>query len=225
MTRALLLIGSPRGKKSTSTSVGNYLLTGLKEKGLEINTLWIKRQLVNDEKIAEMLEAIDNAEIVILTAPLYDDCQPYIVIKTMELIVSHQKTLATKRFIPIINCGFLEAHQITTVAIPIYKKFASKVGLEWAGSLAIGGGEILNGKNGIQLDDLGGVVNKVKKALEQITEALANGVSFPDEAMLAFPEIFAGRLLGRYMIWNYNRSKKKEAKMNGAEVDARPYVQ
>ncbi len=225
MTRALLLVGSPRGKKSTSTSVGNYLLTSLQEKGLEISTLWINRQLAREEKIAEMLEAIDNTDIIILTAPLYDDSQPYIVIKTMELLVTQQKNLATKRFIPIINCGFFEVNQITAVAIPIYQQFASTVGLEWAGSLAIGGGEILQGKDGKQLDDLGRRANKVKNALKPIAEALATRTGYADKAIHAFPEFLGGRVIGRFVIWMNNRGWKKQAKKNGAEVDARPYAQ
>ena len=130
MTRALLLVGSPRGKKSTSTSLGSYLLNMLDERGLETDILWIYRQLADDEKLSQMLDAVDRAEIIILTAPLYDDCQPYIVTRTMEAIAAHRKNFGNKRFIPIINCGFPEPEQITAVAIPIYHKFATAVGLK-----------------------------------------------------------------------------------------------
>ncbi|UCE42139.1 MAG: NAD(P)H-dependent oxidoreductase, partial [Candidatus Aminicenantes bacterium] len=125
MTRVLLLVGSPRGKKSNSTSVGSYLLNILDKRGLETETLWINRQLSDDEKRSQMLDAVDRADIIILTAPLYDDCQPYIVTRAMEAIAARLKNLGNKRFIPIINCGFPEPRHITAVAIAIYQKFAS----------------------------------------------------------------------------------------------------
>ncbi len=87
------------------------------------------------ERLHEMLDAVDRADIVILTAPLYDDCQPAIVTKTMEAIAAQKKSILKKRFFPIINCGFPESEQITAVAIAIYHKFAISVGFKWAGSL------------------------------------------------------------------------------------------
>jgi len=190
MTRALLLVGSPRGKKSTSSSVGSYLLNILEKRGLDTDILWINRQLADDEKLFQMLDAVDRADIIILTAPLYDDCQPYIVIRTMEAIAVRQKNLGDKRFIPIINCGLPEPEHITAVAIAIYHKFAITVGFKWAGSLAIGGGEMLQGARGKTLDELGKMAGKVKKALERIAAALAADSSFPDESIRAVPDFF-----------------------------------
>ncbi|MCK4557738.1 MAG: NAD(P)H-dependent oxidoreductase, partial [Candidatus Aminicenantes bacterium] len=84
--RVLLLVGSPRGKRSTSTVVGSYLLNLLTENGLEsLKSLWIGPVLKSQEKTEQMLKAVDEADIIVLVAPLYDDCQPYIVIKAMEL--------------------------------------------------------------------------------------------------------------------------------------------
>ena len=160
--KALLLVGSPRGKGSTSYSIGTYLLGLLQEKGLGTNSLIVKNILTSDEKIAQMLEEINNSDVIILTAPLYDDSQPFIVIKIMELIYSKEMNLDAKRFIPIINCGFFESEQITAVAIPIYHKFAKTVGFKWAGSIAIGGGEIFRGSQGKNLDEIGKMDDKMK---------------------------------------------------------------
>lgn len=225
MTRALLLVGSPRGKKSTSTSVGSYLLNILDERGLETDVLWIKRQLADDDKIFQMLDAVDRADIIILTAPLYDDCQPYIVTRTMEAIAAHLKNLGNKRFIPIINCGFPEPEHITAVAIAIYQKFASTVGFKWAGSLAIGGGEMLQGARGKKLDEIGKMAGKVKKALERISDSLVADSSFPDESIRAVPDFFYKPFMKRIITWMNNNAWRSRAKKNDGIVDARPYSQ
>jgi len=225
MTRALLLVGSPRGKKSTSSSVGSYLLNILDERGLETDILWINRQLADDEKLFQMLDAVDRADIIILTAPLYDDCQPYIVTRTMEAIAAHRKNLGNKRFIPIINCGFQEPEHITSVAIAIYHKFTSTVGFKWAGSLAIGGGEMLQGASGKKLNELGKMAGKVKKALERIADALVADNSFPDESIRAVPDFFYKPFMKKVITWINNHSWKSRAKRNGGVVYARPYSQ
>ncbi len=225
MTHALLLVGSPRGKKSTSTSVGSYLLNILDKKGLETDTLWITRQLADDEKLSQMLNAVDHADIIILTAPLYDDCQPYIVIRTMEAIAAQRKNLGYKRFIPIINCAFQEPEHITAVAISIYHKFATTVGFKWAGSLAIGGGEMLQGKSGKTLDEIGKMARKVKKVLERIADALAADNSFPDESVRAVPDFLYKPFMKKVLAWMNKYDWKSRAKKNGGVVDARPYSQ
>jgi hypothetical protein len=225
MTRVLLLVGSPRGKKSTSTSLGSYLLNILEKRRLETDILWINRQLADDEKLFQMLEAIDRADIIVLTAPLYDDCQPYIVTRTLEAIAARQKNLENKRFIPIINCAFREPEHITAVAIAIYHKFAITVGFKWAGSLAIGGGEMLQGASGKKLDDLGKMAGKVKKALEQIADALVADNSFPDTSIRIVPKFFYKPFIKKIIIRMNNHGWKSRAKKNGGVVDARPYSQ
>ncbi len=225
MTRALVLVGSPRGKKSTSSSIGSHLLARLQAKGMETDILWINRQLSNDKKLFQMLDAVDRADIIILTAPLYDDCQPYIVTQTMEALAAHKKSSADKRFIPIINCGLQEPEHITSVAISIYHKFASSVGFKWAGSLAIGGGEMLQGSRGRKLDDLGRMVARTRKTLERISDALASGESFSDESLRTVPDFFYTPFMKKIIARINTQGWKSRAKKKGEAVDARPYSQ
>ena len=88
MTKILFLIGSPRGKKSTSFSVGKYLEEKFQEKELETNTLIVRSQLASDEKTEQMMNEIKDSDLVILLSPLYSDAQPYIIIKLMELVAA-----------------------------------------------------------------------------------------------------------------------------------------
>lgn len=228
MTKVLLLIGSPRGRKSTSANVGNYILEKLKENGLETNSLLIRNQISNEEKISQMLEEIQEADLIILTSPLYDDCQPYIVIKTMEKILEKNMKLDDKKFIPIISCGFPEPHQISAVAIPIYRKFVKTVGLKWVGSLAIGGGEMFNRmmqESGKKLEDLGKVVEKLLNALNQIIEDLSSGNNYQDIELRILPDFWYNKIMVRIVSWMNTKGWKKMAKEKGAQVDAVPYSQ
>lgn len=224
MTGALILVGSPRGRLSSSTSIGNYLSKELDDQGLEVETLWLREVLPNEDRTAKMLESVGAVDIIIVIAPLYDDCQPYLVTKTMELLEDQHTSYANKRFIPIVNCGLPEHQQITAVAIPIYRRFASTVGFRWAGSLAIGGGEMIQGTTGKQIEDMGNMANELKERLGEIAESLAKGTQFSDTFMVAYPSIFLNPMISKVIGWMNNRSWRNQAKKNGAMVDASPYA-
>jgi hypothetical protein len=143
----------------------------------------------------------------------------------METMASQGSKYENKSFIPVINSGFAEPFHITEVAIPIYHKFAKTVGLNWVGSLALGGGQMLQGADGKQLDESAGFGKKVMKALDRITEALVTGDSFGDEALeIVSLKIYYNRIMTKFMGWVNNRSWKKQAEENGGVVDAQPYA-
>ncbi|NPD88213.1 MAG: hypothetical protein HGN29_05800 [Asgard group archaeon] len=228
MTKVLLLVGSPRGRISTSTNVGNYILDTIRPNGFETSSLIIRNQLSSEDKISEMVKAIDLADIIILTAPLFDDCQPYIVIKTMEIIFEKKMQLEGKKFIPIMNCGFPEPNQITAVAIPIYRKFAETVGLDWFGSLAIGGGQMFHNMqkdSGKKLDELGKVANLLLEALNQISDALLSNENYQDIELKILPDFWYTRIMKRIVTWMNNIGWKRMVEKKGAQMDAKPYSQ
>ncbi len=224
MTKVLLLIGSPRGKKSTSFSFGKYLENQLQNKGLETSTLIVRSQLSSEEKTSQMLNEINDSNVIILTAPLYDDCQPYIVIKLMELIAAKKMNLEGKRFIPIINCGLNETIHITAVAIPIYHKFAKTVGLHWAGSLAIAGGEMFRGRIGKQMHELGKVANIMRGILDDLADAISTETDLPDMAPKVLPNMFYWKILKKPFAKINTKSWRKVAANKGENPDAKPYL-
>ncbi|MFT3894902.1 MAG: NAD(P)H-dependent oxidoreductase [Anaerolineales bacterium] len=67
--RAVLLVGSPRTKKSTSASLGGYLMEQLSSRGVETQTIQIYTSLYSQEQMKAMFEAIDNADLVVLAFP------------------------------------------------------------------------------------------------------------------------------------------------------------
>ncbi len=225
MTKAVLLMGSPRGRKSTSNAVCIYLQEIFEKNGLESqDPIFIRNHVATEEKMNDMLVAIDQADIIVLVAPLYDDTSPAIVTRTMEAMAKNSSKYANKRFLPIINSGFPEPFHITEIAIPIYHKFATSLGLHWTGSLALGGGEAMRGSIGKLLNESGGFGKKVMKALDRVVESFVTNSDFGDEALEIFSlKIYYNRVMRKFMLWINNRSWKKTAKKNGGQVDARPY--
>jgi hypothetical protein len=134
------------------------------------------------------------------------------VIETLELIAEHEKDkhdLDKKRFVAISNSGFPEAKQNTT-ALAVCRLFAKQVGFNWAGGLAMGGGEMIAGQ---PLSELGGRVRGKTKALEIAADALAQGDPIPEKAVA----LMSKRGVPRWMyLWIANRRWKCKAKKNVA---------
>jgi hypothetical protein len=133
--------------------------------------------------------------------------------------------LDDKQFIPIINSGFPQVEQIPYAAIPIYKMFATQTGMDWLGSLAIGGGESLQGSTGKSLEEAGGAANNIIAELQKIADAITTDSVYYDKETATIPKYLLKPSIGRVMAWMNNRNWKAMAEKNGKKVDARPYAQ
>ncbi len=219
----LLLVGSAKRPRSTSESLGTYLGERLGERGFETETLLLHRALKSDESRAELLAATDRADVLVIAFPLYVDSLPYLVIRAMEIVAQHRQARGEgkkQRLVAIVNCGFPEAHQNDT-ALAICRQFAREAGFEWAGGLALGGGEAINGKS---LSQVKGMARNVTKSLDLTADALTEGQPVPQEAAEAMATpitpAWAYALLGG-MGW------KRRAKKHGTQkkLRDRPYHQ
>jgi len=220
--QALLLIGSPKTRKSTSNSLGGYLFEQLNARSIQTETIYLHTVLRNPQKMQALLDAVDTADLVTLAFPLYVDTLPAPVIEALERIALHRQERDHSQrqlFSAIANCGFPEAHNCTN-ALAICETFAKQTGFEWAGSLALGAGEMINGAS---LVEAGGKALRICHSLEQAAEALAQGQAIPQAARdnLAKPVIphWAYRLTGK-LRWN------REAKGYGAKklLKRQPYL-
>jgi hypothetical protein len=124
----------------------------------------------------------------------------------------------------IINCGFPEPHHITEVAIPILLNFANKLDLQWMGSIAFGGGEMIQGRHERSLDESGSFGKKAMKTLDKMVESVTDNRDFGDKVIeLISLKIFYNRVIRRFMVYLNNRSWRKIAEDSGGQVDAQPY--
>ena len=221
--RVLLLVGSAKRPRSTSESLGTYLCERLGERGFEAETLLLHRALKSDEGCEELLAATDRADVIAIAFPLYVDSLPYLVIRAMELVAQHRQgrgDLKAQRLVAIVNCGFPEAHQNDT-ALAICRQFAREAGFEWAGGLALGGGEAINGQSLLRVK---GMARNVIKSLDLTADALAEGKPVPQEAVGAMAKPITPAWA---YAWLGGIGWKRRAKKHGVQKKLydRPYQQ
>ena len=226
--KALLLVGSPR-EKSTSEILGTYLLNKLREKGIETEKVRIYPSMEADKGYEYLLSSVDRSDILILSFPLYVDSLPSLVTKALEMIWEHRRSLDNpnkQQFVAISNNGFPEAHQNDT-ALEICHHFAIETGMEWAGSLGVGGGEAIGFMSKLlrekSLKKLGFISRNERKSLDSIAEFLSNSAIIPAEVT----DLRTNRpmpkwlyvLVGTLFVW------RREAKRNKVwdRIYDRPY--
>ena len=94
--RAVLLVGSPRTGKSTSSSLGGYLFEQLQARGIETQTLQIYTSFNSQTRMDALYEALDNADLVVLAFPVYVDTLPAPVTATLEKIAARRQGNSSK---------------------------------------------------------------------------------------------------------------------------------
>ncbi len=218
---ATLLIGSPRGAQSTSDALGTYLLERLKEKDASTNKIYIQQVLTSEQGINMLFQSIGEADIIILASPLYADSHHSGVIAAMELVhkdLKNKPRIKKQMMIAISNSGFPESSH-NDVSLAISRRFALGCGFEWAGGLALGGGESIGGRT---LEEARGLARNVKKSLELAADALARGENLPEEAIALMARPLMPRWL--YLLfgnvgWLWQANKRGCRK----ELNRRPY--
>lgn len=219
--RALLLVGSAKRPRSTSESLGTYLLERLQERGWETETILLHRALRSGERQAELLAAVDRAGLILLAFPLYVDTLPALATRALERIAAHRREVEPpdgRRLVAIANCGFPEPQHNDT-ALAICRHFAAEMGFEWAGGLSLGGGQAINGR---PLPEMGGMVRHVTQALDLAAEALAAGRPVPEEAM----ELMARQFIPSWLyVLMGGIGWRQQARQHGAQrrLKARPF--
>jgi multimeric flavodoxin WrbA len=217
--RAVLLVGSPRTRKSTSASLGGYLFEQLQARGIETQTIQIYTSLYSQERMNALYDAIDQSDLVVLAFPLYVDSLPAPVTATLEKIAARQKIDSSIRFAAIANCGFPGAEHNNT-ALAICSEFARQNGFTWMGGLSLGAGEGI--VHGVPLNEMDGRAVPLKQSLDLAAEALASANPIPRSArdLLAKPIIpsWMYTLMGKYG-W---RERAKQYGME-KELKRQPY--
>lgn len=185
--KAVLLIGSPKGKKSSSASLGSYLLSKLEKYEIETESIHIHSEIATDAKEIMFLDRIEEADLIILSAPLYVDCLPAKVIKALSLIENKRKKLyfddvksaKNQSFAAVVNCGFPEAEQNET-ALKVYQEFAREAKLKYLGGIAVGMGGAVSSK---ALSEMGGMAEDLIEGLNQAAEDIVRNHKLSDSVI------------------------------------------
>ncbi len=220
--KVLLLVASARKPRSTSEALGTYLCERLAEHGIASETIRLAQAFKEEMGNADLLAAVDRADIVVLAFPLFADSVPYLGVRAMELIAAHRQADGERKrqqLLAIVNSGFPEAKQNDT-ALSICRIFAREAGFEWAGGLALGGGAALNGQ---PPQKLGGMTRNVVLALDQAAAALAAGQAVPPTAVEAMARPLVPAWLYRTMSgFGFRQQARKRG--IGQKLRDRPYA-
>jgi hypothetical protein len=218
---ALLLIGSPKPKESSSESLGAYLFEELETRGVKTQTIKLVKALHSAEATEALLAAVAASDLIVLSFPLYVDSLPAPTVLALEQIAASTAVGDGHRpaFVAICQSGFPEVVQ-NEVAVEICRNFAVAAGFEWAGGLILAAGGMVSGQ---PLRKIKSMMRSAVAALDLTAGALAAGEPVPDEAVALMAKPAFPRVAYRFMAnWGWRSQLKKEA--GGSPMDARPYA-
>ncbi|ESA33628.1 nadph-dependent fmn reductase [Leptolyngbya sp. Heron Island J] len=185
--RALLIVGSPRVKSSSSSGIlGGYVLEQLKQRGWETESLTLRGHLLKGVGQAKFLTTVDQADLILFAFPLYIDSLPFLMMRSLEVMAKHlsaHSQESPKRLFAIANNGFPEAHH-NALALAICQQFALDTNMVWLGGLAVGAGTVVCQNPPVEgLRQAGRPPMKHGiQALDIVSASLAEGQSVPPKA-------------------------------------------
>jgi len=227
--RALVLIGSPKPGASGSASLAAYFGGRLAAAGITVRTVHLRQALRGPARRSELLAALDDADLIVLAAPLYEGSVPAVAVEGLELIAAHRAARAggsapgheavpAPALVALVGHGFPEPEQTATL-LGVLRCFAAQAGLAWAGALTLPVGATLRER---LLDDAPVVARHARKALRVAAEALAAGRPMPDEAAALMRRPMFPVAAFRFAAEREFR-KRAEASGVAARLDERPY--
>lgn len=230
--RALLIVGSPKVKKpSTSGVLGGYLLEQLKHYGWESQSWALRAGLRKEAEQARLLAEVDGADLLILAFPLYADSPPFLVTKALQLIADHRQAAhragnperRPQSLAVLVNNGFIDAYH-NHVAVAICHQFAEQNGITWAGALAMGSGEAISSGRALRPPRAKYAI----KALDLAGKALSDGHPVPAEAVTLMGRSPLPTLLWRGLFtlvgtWTFRREASAKG-LNGSRLREQPYA-
>ncbi|HCC33839.1 MAG TPA: hypothetical protein DEQ28_08095 [Clostridiales bacterium] len=239
LRRALLLVGSPRRARSTSASLGGYLLDRLANHGVTGCAHFLEdlppaaaydvgagsEPAPASNRAVPAIGpalAIGDADLLILAFPLYVDAPPAPVIRAMVAMAEARRreraTDGAPGFVAIVNCGFPEAHH-ADVALAISGRFAAVCRFRWLGGMAMGLGGMLGGR---PLGEGDARLAHLEQGLELAAAALARDEAVPELAreLLARPVVTPARFVA---MGNRNWSDKAAARGLQDRLREQPY--
>lgn len=184
--RVLQIVGSPRGSKSTSASLLDALAVHLP--GTHIEQQMAHTAIRTPSLLRALLDAVAEADVIVLAFPLYIDNLPYVTLRVLEAIAADradQRPGKRQRLLCIANCGFPEAHH-NDLALMICQHFAAEAGFEWVGGLATGKGGVIDGKPFASVKH---IMPNVERGLAGAAAALLNNAPVPPSVIDDFAAV------------------------------------
>jgi len=210
LQRMLLLVGGPHAA-GTSAILGAELVKRMPAERWDSRTLLLQAALGSDDAWRTLVDAVRDADLIVLSAPLYVDALPAATTRALELLaeeLSAAPMASPPRLAVIMNCGYPEARQ-NALALEICRRFAVEAGLDWAGGL---------GFSSVNRQGPG-----LRQALGRTAAALDEGRPVPPEVARQLERIGMPAFLFVPIGNNYMRQSAREYGQH-KRLDARPYA-
>ena len=132
--------GSPRGRKSNSDRILEWLLADIKD----ISDFFYEKIYAVDIKDREsQIETLKDSDSIVVIFPLYTDCMPGITKDFFENMENNKKFFQGKPITFIVHSGFPEA--IQSRAVERYNEyFAKLMDMNYLGTIIMGNSESLS---------------------------------------------------------------------------------
>jgi hypothetical protein len=224
--KAVLLIGSPKGRKSASRALGERLMANLSSRGVTFEVHSLTRSVESEESAAAMLDAVGQADILVFACPLYVDQLPAPVVWALGRIAEQRRQGAPGSrpwLVAVVQSGFPEIHQ-NRPAVEILRRFAEMSGFRWAGGLAMGMGGAVGGRDERSRERM---LRNVYRGLDLAAAELSEDRPIPEEAV----SLFGRRIMPHWLYFlianhGWKKQAREHAKKENAKIDlyARPYA-
>lgn len=209
----LLINGSSRKSKTTYQFAKSFC----EYNPNRCEILWVHDYL---DDIKGLADKILEADTVGIFAPLYVDTLPAAVIELLEGLSHYPVCLQDKKMFCFGQSGFPDVTRMVPLE-EVCRCFAEEMNMQWMGSIAYGGGAIIDGK---PLFELGNKGKKLLKGLKKASEDIVFGNQISDEAKAYFKSdipVASYPLLAMYL----NHSAKKQGKKNSVDIYSRYYAE
>jgi NAD(P)H-dependent FMN reductase len=209
-TTLVMIVGSPRLKRSTSYSIAYYLKNGLTAYDWTIEILFAHQAFDNETKMNELQEKTKNADIIGIIFPLYVDGIPGPLVHILEQLNTQEKKNTDQKIFTIVNSGFPEPHH-SKLAVDMIEQFAREYSSQFIGGYTIGAGGVVGG---MPIEQIKNRSKRLVTALDLTIKSLGKNQTLSDEAkqILSKP-IFSKTLYNMFA----NLGWKPRAKKNGVK--------
>jgi multimeric flavodoxin WrbA len=186
----LIIIGSPRSKRSNSDVISNSLKYKLVNKNLSCSKIYLGK-MINEKNT--IIDEVNKSDEIILISPIYENSVPSIGLEFFETIFENKDRLINKnrKLFVITNSGFPEV-EAGECAITTCSLFARNMNFKWLGGINVAPGTLIDG------GELGKTYKKLILALNIIAENISNDKEISKEVFKLVSKPFISPLIYRF---------------------------
>ena len=219
MKRVVFLLGSPRGVKTCTESIANYIATRLP--GHEVQK-WRAHEIFRDgDRVAAFQESLRGAQLLVLCSPVYVHSLPWPLQEVLTALADNPngRVLSGLRVMAVIHSGYPEDIQRQT-CFEMCRHFCRETGMVYRGGLGFGASPLIGAR---PLESTGRLMRWVRRAMAEVAACIADDREVSERAIRLIRRHFA-LMPKRLMILLMKLKIEGDAKKAGVDYRARPYA-